>query len=91
MAIANYQIPSKLTFYPSYLQYAYAAGLINGVDFNTQNDITEEDVYKLAILDPLLSNLFGAPNSILSLLIVSSSKPNAIFFFILSSKIKICS
>ena len=52
MAIANYQIPSKLTFYVSYLQYAYAAGLINGVDFNTQNDITEEDIYKMVILDP---------------------------------------
>ena len=58
MAIANYQIPSKLTFYPSYLQYAYAAGLINGVDFNTQNDITEEDVYKLAILYPSITSNF---------------------------------
>ena len=58
MAIANYSIPTKLTFYPSYLQYAYAAGLINGVDYETENEITDEDVYKLAILDPSQTSSF---------------------------------
>ena len=28
MAYPNYQIPTKLTFFPSYLQYAYATGQI---------------------------------------------------------------
>ena len=35
MAIANYQIPTKITFFPSYLQYAYAAGLIESVDYKS--------------------------------------------------------
>ena len=27
----NYQIPTKLTFYPSHLQYYYAIGLLKSV------------------------------------------------------------
>ena len=58
MAIANYQLPTKLTFYPSYLQYAYASGLMKGVDFQTQNETTEEDIYKLVVLDPSKTSKF---------------------------------
>lgn len=58
MAIANYQLPTKLTFFPSYLQYAYAAGLMEGVDFQTQNETTEEDIYKLVVLDPSKTSKF---------------------------------
>ena len=50
MAYANYQTPTKITFYPSYLQYAYAAGLIGGVSNNI--DLNDEDIYKMAVVDP---------------------------------------
>ena len=56
MAIANYQTPTKLTFFPSYLQYAYAAGLIRSVAGRTasgeETSLTDEDLYSLIQLDP---------------------------------------
>lgn len=59
MAIANYQIPTKLTFFPSYLQYAYAAGLIKGVDYRSLGgNLTDEDIYKLVVLDPSHTSKF---------------------------------
>ena len=58
MAIANYQIPTKIKFFPSYLQYAYAAGLIKGVDYQTQNETTKEDLYRLLVLDPSHTSQF---------------------------------
>ena len=54
MAYPNYQIPNKLTFYPSYLQYAYAVGLIEGVshDIELNPSLTNEDIYGMAVVDP---------------------------------------
>ena len=45
MAYANYQTPTKITFYPSYLQYAYATGLIGDVSNNI--DLNDEDIYSI--------------------------------------------
>ena len=65
MAYPNYQIPTKLTFFPSYLQYAYATGqildvyaqhniLIEDIIYNrsTLNTLKKEDIYPLTNLDP---------------------------------------
>lgn len=38
MAYPNYQIPTKLTFFPSYLQYAYATGQIYDVYAQYRNE-----------------------------------------------------
>ena len=38
MAYPNYQIPTKLTFFPSYLQYAYATGQIYDVYAKYRNE-----------------------------------------------------
>ena len=60
MAIANYQIPTKITFFPSYLQYAYAAGLIESVDYKSLGgDLTDEDIFKLVVLDPSHTSNFN--------------------------------
>ena len=54
MAYSNYQIPNKITFYPSYLQYAYATGLIESVSYDTllNPDLTQEDIYNMVVVDP---------------------------------------
>ena len=54
MAYSNYQIPNKITFYPSYLQYAYATGLIEDVSYDTllNPDLTQEDIYNMVVVDP---------------------------------------
>ena len=65
MAYANYQTPTKITFYPSYLQYAYAAGLIGGVSNNI--DLNDEDIYKMAVVDPSnITNFISGPDSYFS-------------------------
>ena len=56
----NYQIPTKLTFYPSHLQYYYAIGLLKSVYLkqgddalvSTPEQARQEDLFKLATLDP---------------------------------------
>ena len=52
----NYQIPTKLTFYPSHLQYYYAIGLLKSVYLkkgddalvSTPEQARQEDLFKLA-------------------------------------------
>tara|TARA_R100001530_G_scaffold44863_3_gene33954 strand:+ start:4714 stop:5709 length:996 start_codon:yes stop_codon:yes gene_type:complete len=51
MATANYQLPTKLTFYPSYPLYAYASGVLRNPDTNIP-DISDEDLYSLISLNP---------------------------------------
>lgn len=50
MAYPNYQIPTKLTFFPSYLQYAYATGQISDVFASYVVDLGEE------VYDPQSTN-----------------------------------
>ena len=57
MAISNFQTPNKITFYPSYLQYAYAMGYIEDVESSNEN-ITKEELYKLISLDPSIVSEF---------------------------------
>ena len=54
MSKSNYQKPTKLTFYGSYLQYAYATGQIEDVSFSsTANpNMSNEDLYNMTIVDP---------------------------------------
>ena len=65
MAYPNYQIPTKLTFFPSYLQYAYATGQMPDIyaqhnvkientiySRSTNNTLKKEDIYPLTNLDP---------------------------------------
>ena len=76
MAYPNYQIPTKLTFFPSYLQYAYATGqildvyaqhniLIEDIIYNraTLNTLKKEDIYPLANLDQSITFKFINKNS----------------------------
>ena len=65
MAYANYQTPTKITFYPSYLQYAYATGLIGDVSNNI--DLNDEDIYKMIVVDPSnVTNFITSPDSYFS-------------------------
>jgi hypothetical protein len=52
MAIANYQRPTKLTFYPSYLQYAYMTGMIESYIQTTDGTATEEEISSLLVVEP---------------------------------------
>ena len=51
MANANYQTPETITFYPSWLQYAYAVGLIESISCSNE-DVPQEELYKLLSVDP---------------------------------------
>ena len=54
MAYSNYQIPKQKFQLPSYLQYAYATGLIESVSYDTllNPDLTQEDIYNMVVVDP---------------------------------------
>ena len=63
MAAPNYQIPNKITFYPSYPQYAHVAGLISYTELDNMKNketglvddfagLTEEERFNLITLDP---------------------------------------
>jgi len=62
MAKSNYSKPTKLTFYPSYLQYAYATGLIEGISYDTlvNPDLNDEDVYNMVVVDPSNTTRFSS-------------------------------
>ena len=74
MATPNYQIPNKITFYPSYPQYAHVAGLISYTELDhiinketglVDNDygLTEEERFNLITLDPSNTTRFMSLNT----------------------------
>ena len=57
--MGNYQLPSRITFYPSYPLYAYASGLLNA-NGNIEG-LSERKIYDLISLNP--SNIKSFSNT----------------------------
>ena len=57
--MGNYQLPSRITFYPSYPLYAYASGLLNAT--GNIEGLFERSIYDLISLNP--SNIKSFANT----------------------------
>ena len=59
--MGNYQLASQISFYPNYLLYAYASGMIEIAD--TDTNLTQEQLFNLINLNPSKISTFDVNES----------------------------